>query len=418
MIKWAATLLLSAFAMEAGAETIAITHARTWTGDGPEVVDATIVITDGRIVSIRAGGQVPAGSRVIDAGGRQVSPAVMNASTYLGLMETRSASDAMLSSGELGAGFDVQYALNMNSMLVPLARADGLSRAMAVPSGTAQEPFAGMGAVIRLNPTGSMLDKAQAAVFVKIGAMSKADAGGSRAAEWILLRKALAEASDAPVQSVKTGRPLTNLGALQAVVQGHTKLAIATDRESDILEAIRLAQDMKIRVVIMGGAEAWRVRRQLAAAHIPVVVDPVGNVVRTFDDVGVRMDNAALLNAAGVLVAITVKGTGAQYNPGLSVREGAGIAVAYGLPHEEAMKAITVNPAIIWGIDDRYGALTPGRDADVVIWDGDPLESATVPIKVLIGGQEVSLQTRQTALRDRYHPSRNNDPLPPAYRNN
>jgi imidazolonepropionase-like amidohydrolase len=195
-------------------------------------------------------------------------------------------------------------------------------------------------------------------------------------------------------------------------------LAIEADRESDIRAAIRLAADEHVRVVIVGGAEAWRAADALAAAHVPVVLDPEADMPQTFDALGARLDNAAILAKAGVAIGFFVSGNGIylSYDAGLDLREGAGLAVANGLPYEEGLRAITAGAARIWGLGENAGTLAPGADADLVIWDGDPLEPASAPIAVFVEGRQVSLVTRQTQLRDRYSPVHADDPLPAGYR--
>jgi imidazolonepropionase-like amidohydrolase len=207
-----------------------------------------------------------------------------------------------------------------------------------------------------------------------------------------------------------------NREALVPVLEGRVPLAIVAARESDIRAAIRLADDYKVRVIVYGGAEAWRVAPLLAVHRIAVVLDPFANVPATFDEIGARPDNAAILEQAGVLIAFEVHPFFATHNAGLILREAAGIAVANGLPWDAALKALTCNPARIWGLDDHYGAIAVGQEADLVIWDGDPLEPASRAQHVLVRGREVSLRTRQTELRDRYAPARVSDPWPPAYR--
>ena len=419
---------IAAFALTAPAqaETIAIVHARAHSIAVPTPIDnATIVMTDGKIMSVIAGGAVPAGARVVDAANRPVTPGLMSAATQLGLIEVASADGTMdqsVATGALGAAFDVQYALNANSVLVPQARADGLVRAMSFPGGAATAPFAGQGALIRLIPGPSILDRPRAAMFVTIGGGSSAKAGGSRAAQWSLLRNALDEAkvyAAAPRPNAPRDQLLNRLDiqALAPVLARTMPLAITTNRESDIRQAIRLASDYRIRVVIVGGAEAWRVAPELAAAGIAVVIDPEANLPTSFDELGARLDNAALLRKAGVTIAFSVAGGGLHlsYNVGLALREGAGIAVANGLPYADALKAITLNPARIWGMDD-FGTLTAGADADVVIWDGDPLEPSSAPAMLFVQGKAVSLTTRQTELRDRYAPAHAEDALPAGYR--
>ncbi|ESQ85175.1 hypothetical protein AEAC466_05555 [Asticcacaulis sp. AC466] len=401
----------------ASAQDFAIQHADAWpmTGVG-KVADATIVVKDGRIVSLTAGGPVPAGLAVIDAQGRTVTPGLMNAATQLGLVETGAASetnDQSVSNTSLGASFDIQYALNRNSVLLPVARADGLTRAVSYPSSAGTAPFMGQAAVIHLKENDDILERAGAALYVQIGSASLAAAGGSRSAQWQLLRNALTDA-----RLYRPGKPDQPLNrgdaeALQKVLNGQ-RLVILTQRESDIRQAIALAKDFHLRIAIMGGDEAWRCAPELAAARIPVILDPMDNLPVSFDQIGARLDNAAILARAGVEIAIYASGNTIylSYDAGESMRQAAGMAVGNGLPYEAALRAITAGPARIFGIDDHYGTLSATQDADIVIWDGDPLEPATYPWKVFVQGREASLETRQTLLRDRYaKPS----PLPKVY---
>ena len=172
--------------------------------------------------------------------------------------------------------------------------------------------------------------------------------------------------------------------------------------------ALALARDFPVRVILYGGAEAWRVAAPLAAARIPVILDPLEDLPMSYDELGARRDNAARLAKAGVTIAFSVSGQEIyrSYDAGPAIREGAGVAVANGLPYRAALEAITVGPARIWGIEDHAGTLAAGKDADLVIWDGDPLEPTTAPVMVMIAGQDIPLVTRQTLLRDRYAPKR------------
>jgi imidazolonepropionase-like amidohydrolase len=420
--------IVIAFAVSgaAASETVAITgaDARLATATG-RIHNATIVVRDGRIVAVGADVAPPSGSRTIDAGGHIVTPGLMSARSQLATVEVEgvSADDGAVS-GALGAAFDVEYALNANSTSLAVARADGLTRAVTVPSHSAEAPFDGIGALLRLDESHDLIERPRAGLFVTIGGMEAARVGGSRAAQWGLLRRALDDARvcRAEPRDCRTAGPghllqtRVNREALVPVLEGRVPLAIVAARESDIRAAIRLAEDYKVRVIVYGGAEAWRVAPLLAAHRIAVVLDPFANVPATFDEIGARPDNAAILEQAGVLIAFEVHPFFATHNAGLILREAAGIAVANGLPWDAALKALTCNPARIWGLDDHYGAIAVGQEADLVIWDGDPLEPASRAQHVLVRGREVSLRTRQTELRDRYAPARVNDPWPPAYR--
>lgn len=417
-------VVLMAMPLTAAAQTVLIQHARIVSGVDAMAENVSILIRDGRIVAIGEEERIPPGTQTLDAAGRIVTPGLMAGATQLGLVDLRGSpdgSDVRVSSGSFGPEFDVSLALNPNATTLAVARAEGLTRAMSYPSGTANAPFTGAGVLLRLDEDIDIIDRARGAVFTEIGAFSKAEAGGSRAAQWLLLRKAIAEAraAGANANSKTASRPSnpSDTTALASVVAGDTKLVIATNRASDIRQAVALARDTGIKIVILGGAEAWQVRDSLAAAKIPVILDPVLNEPVDLDSMGARLDNAALLHDAGVLIAFVVYGSGVDLtnNVGLALRVGAGIAVANGLPYAEALNAVSANPAKIWNIDDHYGTLAAGRDADIVIWDGDPLEPSSAPVMVMVRGKVVSLETRQKLLRDRYHP-RHHSTMPPAYR--
>jgi imidazolonepropionase-like amidohydrolase len=427
-VTFIAVLVSAALACACHAQTIAIVGATAYLVPGdPAVKDATIVVASGRIQAAGAHVAVPAGAKIFEAHGRTVTPGLMNSDSQLGLVETGTAdtADAAVTSGPFGASFDVQYALNPNSTLFPVARADGLTRAMVLPTRSAAPPFDGYGAALRLSEGADILDMPKAAMAATIGGMVAPQSGGSRAAEWLLIRAALDTARDHP-RTASAGEiedaaqnalfSPRNLAALAPVLQRKIPLVITAYRESDLRQAVALADDYKIRIVLVGADEGWRVADLLAAHKIPVVLDPYTSSPATYDQMGGRLDNAALLDRAGVVISFKAAFVHVSYNAGIAIREGAGIAVANGLPWQEALKALTVNPAVTWGIEDHYGTLEPGKDADLVMWDGDPLEPSSAPALVLVRGKEVSLETRQTDLEKRYRPSLSGNPIPPAFR--
>jgi len=170
------------------------------------------------------------------------------------------------------------------------------------------------------------------------------------------------------------------------------------DRAADILQAVEFAAGHGIRAVISGGAEAWMVADRLAEAGVPVVLDPLLNLPADFDSVGARLDNAAILHAAGVLVAFT----GSDTHNARRLRQLAGNAVAAGLPYEAGLAALTVNPATIFEPGDYSGTLEPGSRADLVVWSGDPLEVTSAADQVVIDGVPIEMVSRQTLLLERY----------------
>jgi imidazolonepropionase-like amidohydrolase len=181
------------------------------------------------------------------------------------------------------------------------------------------------------------------------------------------------------------------------VLKGEVPLAIQANRASDLLAALRLADEFKLRLVILGGAEAWMVADELARRKVPVVIKPLTNIP-SFDAMNATLENAARLRAAGVTVAFSTFDT---HRAG-TLRQEAGNAIAHGLDPQDALRAVTLVPAQVWGIADKVGSLTPGKDADLVIWSGDPFELTTHAEHVFIRGREVPLTTRQTELLERY----------------
>ena len=416
-LSWFALLFA---AMSVHAETLAIVGAEVWTNasDAP-IKDATLLITDGRIVSIASGAAPPANARVLRAAGRVITPPLDAAATQIGLVEVASSSDTddrAVSTGPLGAAFDVSLGIDANDLSVQQARAAGVGHAMVFPSPAAIGIFSGRGARLDMSRPPDIVERARAAMFVTAGGAASKAAGGSRAAMWGLLRLSLDEARalHGPANAFKARDQLQNhadIESLMPVLERQMPLAIVANREADIRQAVSLGHDERVSVVIVGGAEAWRVADLLAANRVPVILDPLDELPVSFDVLGARRDNAALLARAGVLISFMVSGQGIylSYNVGPALREGAGIAVANGLPYVQAIRSITQAAGRIWGdpgarTSGNFSALVPGAPADLVIWDADPLEPSSAPLMVMLGGHEISLQTRQTLLRDRYRP--------------
>jgi imidazolonepropionase-like amidohydrolase len=430
---WSSAQTVRNSGLEAKRQIVAIVGAKAYLlPGGPPIENATIIIANGRIEAAVAGIAAPPGARIIDAHGKIVTPGLMNSDSQLGLVESGTAdtTDSAASSGPFGAAFDVKYAVNPNSTLLPVARADGLTRAMVLPTGSATPPFRGLGAVLRLSEGPDILDRGQAAVVAEVGGMTAPKAGGSRSAQWMLIRMALTAARRpvAPAATVKeraaqkddekAGALLTstNLAPLRLVLERRIPLVIIASRESDLRQAVSIADDYNVRIVLVGADEAWRVADLLASHKIAVVLNPFASTPETYDQIGARLDNAAILDRAGVAVSFLATFVHVNHNAGLAIREGAGVAVANGLPWSHALKALTLNPAETWGIADHYGTLMPGKDADLVVWDGDPLEPRSAPENMFVRGEEVSLKTRQTELEQRYAPRNAGAPLPPGYR--
>lgn len=243
-----------------------------------------------------------------------------------------------------------------------------------------------------------------AVIFIDIDGHSADYVGGSRAAHWMLLEQAFGEmrADDDDLELINaTGqRAMKN-------TQRNGVFIFNANRASDMMQVVKFAKTHKIRAVILGGREAWMIADTLAAAEIPVIINALDNLPADFDSLGARLDNAALLEDAGVTIMFT---SGETHNA-RKVRQVAGNAVSFGLDHSAALAALTTTPAMIFGGSSRV--LDQGAQADLVIWSGDPLEVTSQADAVIIRGKADSMQSRQTLLLDRYLPA--NPEMPRAY---
>ncbi|HYH82219.1 MAG TPA: amidohydrolase family protein [Longimicrobium sp.] len=407
-----AALLLAAG--PAAAQTIAITGGTVYPVSGPAIRGGTVLIQGGRIVAVGAGIAVPAGAQRIDATGKWVTPGLFESSTNLGLLEVSAVgetNDYEIRDVEPGRGdqvaaaFNVSDGINPRSMVIPVSRIAGITTAVSRPSGGL---IAGQAIAIDLagNRLEEMLIASPVAMFASLSESSREAGGGARGGQTMRLREVL---EDARVwarnpQAFERGESREysvsrlDLAALQPVLAGRLPLAVEAHRASDIQTTLRIGREYGLKLVIVGGTEAWMVAADLAQARVPVLVKVLNNLPNSFESLGATYENASRLRRAGVQVAITTGETFKAYN----IRQEAGNAVAYGLPWDEALRSITLAPAQIFGVADRYGSLEAGKVANVVVWDGDPLELLTRVSHVIIRGREVPLVSRETQLRDRY----------------
>lgn len=404
----------------AWAENVAIVGGRVVTmGDAGIIENGTVIIERGRIASVGTNITVPEGYRVIDATGQYVTPGLMQAASTIGLEEVSlegSTVDHTINSGSpfsgnsedapFDAAFDVSYAYNPKASIVAVTRMEGVTRAMIVPNFGASI-FGGSAALVDLSGDMDSLPVAGVAMTVSLGSRGGSNAGGSRAGAYTYLIRALSEAESLsrrgerslPTRERDSVVSQIDAEALIPVVKGERRLYARVSRASDIIQTLRLLDRFtNLKLVIYGAEEAWMVADKLAARNVPVVIDPQSNLPASFDSLASTYYNASRLAQSGVKVAFVANGAG---GPRL-LPQSAGIAVAHGMSWGDAMAAITTNPAEIFGIDSRFGSLERGKEADVVVWDGDPLEVMSAPTAVFIKGQNIPLTSRQTELRDRY----------------
>ena len=422
------TLSVAALALGAtplAAQDIAITGATLASGDGSAPVEnATVVVRGGRVVAAGTGVAVRGGVPVVDGEARWVTPGLFASITNLGLVDVGAVSesnDVDADEAPFHAALDVSPAVNPQSQEVGYSRAGGVTRASVSP-GAGSAIFAGQGAVIDLGADFDAVRQRHAFQVVEMGERGAALAGGSRTAVHAMVRTALMEAEAYGADGWDDDGMLTrpDAAALAEVVAGRQKLYVTVHRAADILSVLALREEFpRLDLVLVGVTEGWMVADRIAASGVPVIAAALVDLPSSFERLGATQSNVGRMVDAGVTVAIGGYEQGGDYPQGLPQQAGNLVALervpgATGLSWGEAFAAITSIPARVAGYDNS-NVLVPGAIGDVVLWDGDPLELSSAPIRVWIDGVEQPLENHQTRLRDRYRTLERGD-LPPAYR--
>ena len=421
VISFAAAIAITA---PVGAQTIAIVGGKVYPVSGPPIESGTVLIVNGKIVAVGSNVPIPAGAQRIDATGKIVTPGFVNSSTQLGVQEVSQVTDTrdMSARGKdnIAAAFTVWDGLNPSSVMMAPARKEGITSFIVMPTGGL---VAGQAALLDVVPgtTTDMIIRAPVAMIAEVGNPQQAGVN-SRGELIVKLRELLDDTRFFQTHRDAFDRAQTrpfaasrlDLQAMIPVIEGRLPLVIAVDRASDIDAAMRIAREFNVRLMIDGGAEAWMMADKLAAAHIPVLTGAMNNIPAGFAALGQRQENAALLRKAGVAVAL-IGNAGGGDEEAFNVRnlkQEAGNAVAYGMTWDDALRAVTLAPAEIFGVADRVGSLQPGREGNVVVWSGDPFEFTTRVEHVFVRGHEYSDKTRQDLLMERYKtlPNTHNNP--------
>jgi imidazolonepropionase-like amidohydrolase len=396
------------------AQTIAITGGTVYPVSGPKIDNATVLIRDGRIAAVGANVAVPAGATRIDAAGKWVTPGLIDGAGQMGLREisaVQNTNEATLRGNDVAASFNVLEGLNPASTLIAVNRIEGITTTLAVPNGGL---IWGQAVVIDLDGATieAMRVKSPAAMVADLSEGAKEAGGGSRAGVAQRLRRVFDDAREYATRRADYRRrqiqdlsaSAADLEALQPVLRGELPLLVVANRRSDIETALRIAKEYKLRLILAGVAEGWMIPGEIAAAGVPVLVEPLDNIP-SFDALGIRYENAPLLAKGGVKVALMETATENTRD----LRQQAGNAVANGMTWDQALRAVTLTPAEILGVADRYGSLDAGKVANVVVWSGDPFDFSTGVEHVFIRGRDIPLRSRQTELLERYKT------LPPKY---
>lgn len=401
----AALLALMTAVTAAPAQETLIRDAKVYTvSDG--VRDKTdVLLRDGKIAAIGQSLKAASGATLIDAHGQALTPGLFGGLSQIGVDEIggeRSTVDDSLAFHTAEAAqqwrpeFDITLAFDPQSILLPVARVEGITWTELTP-GAGDALMAGQGAAVTLDGRPDAVLPESRTLFVSLGGEGKRLAGGSRAGTYMLLEQAAREArSREPLGDTALLHPAGREVLARFLAGG--RVVVEVERASDIREVIALTRRLGMKPIIYGGNEAWRVAKELAEARVPVILNPLQDLPYDFDRLGSRLDNAALLQRAGVLIAFSPE----DGHDARNIRQLAGNAVAHGLPWEAALAAITRNPAEIFGLGATRGRIATGLSGDLVLWDGDPLEVTTTATQVWINGRAIAMRSRQTELRDRY----------------
>lgn len=378
-------------------------------GDGTVLKDSVVVMDGGKFTAVggaEARARVPAGAATVDVRGRVLTPGFIAVDTQLGLveidLESGTRDDSRAGDQPIRAAHDASSAINADSSVLPIQLVEGITSAAVTPTGGL---ISGQVAFIDLVPGDHLgiVSKPGIAVAAHLGQAH----AGSRAASLAKLREVFADARLYPARKAAYERaqsrelaahPL-DLEALQPVLKQQAALTITAHRASDILAALALAREFDLRIIILGGTEAWKVADELARAKVPVAVQPTQNLPGSFDAMGARLDNAARLHRAGAPVVLAILG---DVHNARNLKQEAGIAVANGLPWEVALTAVTLGPARAYAVDRTHGTVAAGKVANLIVWSGDPFELSSHAVQVYVRGAAASPITRQTQLRDRY----------------
>lgn len=389
----------------------ALTNAAIETVTKGKLENATVIIRNGKIEAVGPNVPIPADAQVIDCKGLTVYPGMVDSGTHLGLQEIESVSvtQDFDEIGELTPDMQALTAINPNSVLIPVARVSGVTSVISYPSGGL---FPGTAALINLEGyTPEQMYAGFKAIVINFPATGRRGRYDRRTDEDVKKDsdKAIKKLNDtwervrtyASIDSSTNGKAEYNpqLAALVPVYRGTATAMIEVDKESDILAALKWIKANKIKAILTGVMEGWRVADSIALAGVPVITGPIVALpTRESDRYDQGYKNAGLMQKAGVKVAIRTDDAENVRNLPFN----AGFAAAYGMTKEEALKAVTITPAEIFGVADHMGSIEVGKDANLFVSTGDPFEPATQIKHLFINGWNVPLESRQTLLYDEF----------------
>ncbi|MFM7202994.1 MAG: amidohydrolase family protein [Myxococcota bacterium] len=373
---------------------------------------ATVLVQDDKIIGVGTALPIPPGAVTVELQGKRLLPGFIEPFSQLGLVEIPAESpsnDQSVGQPIFQPAFEVGDGFNPRSVHIPIARSGGVTSVVVTATDGIMAGQSGL-AVLRGQASAGLLTEGalvrpRVAQHWRLSADALDGPFGSRSVFWNELREILEDARDYArrkpdfesnrTRAYRVGR--LQLEALQPVLRGEQPVVVSVQRASDIEAVLRLADQYGLKVILAGASEAWMLREVLAQRQIPVILDTLANLPDNFDELRIRTDLATLLSQVGVPVMFS---TFSAHNARL-LWQRAGMAVRYGMSDEAALRGLTEVPADAFGLSDR-GRIRVGAQADLVVWQGDPLELGSRVEQLYVGGKPVSLQSRQTLLRDRY----------------
>ena len=401
-------------------ESVLIQDITILDGKNNEPFVGNVLIDDNKISQVSTSSL--RGDLVINGTGKILTPGIISTDTEIGIVEIGALSVTRDDSSNLyQIGFSIYDAFNPNSVLIPWNRSNGITSTLTLPQNT-NSPIGGLGSFFVLD---SSLEISGSKDVVMIGRVG-GSGSKSRAETFAIIEDLLEFASSIDSSDMKTykdiaeiidGSPIAetmdlhprDLKALHKLVNDELPLIIKANRASDLLKLIKLKEEYDLNLIIMGAQEAGLVASRIAESKIPLIINPINNIPESFDELGANIELAGKLEDLGITLMFNAP---RDHNYHL-IRQGAGVAVANGMSYAGALKALTLSPVEVFKLGNR-GQIAPGKIADLIIWDADPLEPSSMPEKVFINGEDIDLTSRMSRLTERYT---KNKEKPNGYRN-
>ncbi len=420
MIRFCRLILLVAFAgcLWAGSDdTFFLRGATVHPISGPEIPNGSILVRDGKIIGVGVSLTPPKDVRIVEGKGLQVYPGLIDSATEIGLSEigaVRETSDVS-ELGRLNPQLRASIAVNPSSEHIPVTRANGITAVISLPDG---EGLSGQASLMHLDgwTTDEMEVSRTAAMHLRMPVIqtirSRFGEGPPRipyAEARKTYQKQMQELNEffesarryqkARSAAAPEFKPDLKFEAMIPVLEGKVPLLITAVRERAIRDALEFADKQKIKMILARGDEAWKVAGELKTRNVPVILGETLSLPLDEDDPYDKpFTTPAELYKAGVKFAFGTYNVSASRN----LPYQAAAAVAFGLPHDEALRAITVNAAQIWGVADKMGSIEEGKWADLMITDGDPLQTQTQVMQVFIKGKTVDMDNKHHRLYEKY----------------